>query len=213
MSSDNIGTVNGEPVDFLYEDGALKWTKVYETDKDTPKEGTISGDDVLIVTKSSDKCPTYTVHSIATLSSSSDAVPVPDVELKQQHIQSPPKAFLSKHLLRQLPPHLTLPPEDIHVIISSKSGTGKADAFFEETLKPVLTTLGLVSTHYQVLQTTSHDTINRFAKNVLMDRAIEGVKQTILLLSGDGGVVDILNGLGGGERMRYTPSFPITVAS
>jgi hypothetical protein len=103
--------------------------------------------------------------------------------------------FLEKYFLSHLPPHLRLPPEDIHIIISTKSGAEQAAAVFDNVLKPVLSIVGLDKTSYQVLKTESSDTVKEFAGGWLRERANQGVAQTVLLLSGDGGVVDIVNGL------------------
>lgn len=113
--------------------------------------------------------------------------------------------FLERHFLPQLPPHLRLPPEDVHIIISTKSGAEQATAVFDNVLKPVLSIVGLDKTSYQILRTESSDTVREFASGRLRERANEGVAQTVLLLSGDGGVVDIVNGLmkDGDSKSRY----------
>lgn len=202
MSSSTTTAINGDPVEFLYQNGALKWTKILEINNGIPEEGSISDNNVLMVIGSSSTSPVYTVYSIAPLSSSLDALPVPDVELRQTTLTSPPQDFLSKHLFRELSPHLSLPAENIHVIISSKSGTGRAPAFFAENLKPALRAIGLGEPDYQVMRTDSQESINQLASRTLRDRASKGVCQTVLLLSGDGGVVDLLNGLMGAEFLR-----------
>jgi hypothetical protein len=116
--------------------------------------------------------------------------------------------FLEKsYFLSRLPPHLCLPPEDIHIVVSTKSGAEQAVNVFDDVLKPVFNTIGLDGTSYQVLRTESGDTIRDFAGGRLRHRADEGVAQTVVLLSGDGAVVDIVNGL---MNVSYTRSRYVT---
>lgn len=123
--------------------------------------------------------------------------------------------FLERHFLSHLPPHLRLPPEDIYIIISTKSGAEQAAAVFDDVLKPVLSIVGLDKTSYQVLKTESSDTVKEFAGGQLRERANQGVAQTVLLLSGDGGMVDIVNGLmnDGDARSRYVFATYLAAAS
>src|SRR6202034_1014582 len=90
--------------------------------------------------------------------------------------------FLTPHFLPQPPPHLRLPPKNIHIIISTKSGAEQAVAVFDNVLKPVLDAVGLDETRYQVLKTESSDTVKEFAGGPLRDRAIQGLAQTVVLL-------------------------------
>jgi hypothetical protein len=55
------------------------------------------------------------------------------------------------------------------------------------------------------LETESSDTVKEFAGGRLREKAHQGVRQTVVLLSGDGGVVDIVNGLmnDGNPKSRY----------
>lgn len=131
----------------------------------------------------------------------------PDIPpgISKHAISQLPKFLEDKHFLEQLPPHLRLPLEDFHIIISTKSGAEQAAAVFDNILKPVLSTMGLDENSYQVLRTESGDTVKEFASGRLRERANQGVAQTVLLLSGDGGVVDIVNGLmkDGDTKSRY----------
>lgn len=84
------------------------------------------------------------------------------------------------------------------------SGTGLAQSFFDEILRPVLEAIGLSEPQFEVIQTKSVESIIGFAKSSLLRGANEGRSQTVVLLSGDGGVVDIINGLlEKGKRSRY----------
>ncbi|KFY16344.1 hypothetical protein V491_05356, partial [Pseudogymnoascus sp. VKM F-3775] len=201
--STSKATVNGEPVEFAYENSTLTWTTPQGTNEGVSSgsaedKRTILESDVFAIIPTSSTPPAYTVYTVPAISSPENAaLPVPDVELHKTKLSGAPEAFISKHLLSESSPHLTLPAEDIHVVISSKSGTGKAAGFFESVLQPALKVLGLGEEAYQVVRTTSHETITELSQGKLREKALKGVRQTVILLSGDGGVVELLNGLVG----------------
>ncbi|KAI3527191.1 diacylglycerol kinase catalytic domain-containing protein [Colletotrichum filicis] len=126
-------------------------------------------------------------------------------------------------LLPQLPDHLTPRPEshDVHFVVSTKSGLGHAPKFWDGVVRPLIllagqnTTSGdLASTFspeglsaahglpssFNVLITEDADSVRKFAKERWAARqatsssASSPRAETIVLLSGDGGVVDLLNG-------------------
>ncbi|KFY72547.1 hypothetical protein V499_07331 [Pseudogymnoascus sp. VKM F-103] len=198
--STSEAAVNGEPVGFSYENNALTWIKAPGTVSNGEDKGSILESDILAIIPTSTTPPAHTVYTIPTVSTPENtALPVPDVQLHQTTLLGAPEAFISKHLLSSSTPHLSLPAEDIHVVISSKSGTGKAAAFFESVLAPALKVLGLGEDGYQAVHTTSSETITELAGGTLREKAGRGVRQTVILLSGDGGVVELLNGLVGAE--------------
>ena len=83
-----------------------------------------------------------------------------------------------------------------HVIVSTLSGTGLAPLFFSSVLKPFLSILNLREhADYAVHQTTSATTVTELTENTFLPQANEGIAQRIILLSGDGGIVDVVNGL------------------
>lgn len=95
------------------------------------------------------------------------------------------------------PLHLFIPPyhdsPNLHIIISIGSGVGDARRFFDTILKAALQSLGLDGRAYQLHETESETHITDLSRTIFLPRANEGVAQTILLLSGDGGVSDIIN--------------------
>lgn len=95
------------------------------------------------------------------------------------------------------PLHLFIPlyhnSPSLHIIISTGSGIGYARSFFENTLKAALEFLGLDERSYQLHETESETHVTDLSRTVFLPRANEGFAQTILLLSGDGGIVDIIN--------------------
>ena len=80
----------------------------------------------------------------------------------------------------------------IHVVISVRSGLCLAEAFFDNAVQPLLIELGLRDA-YQVHKTASEKSITELAESVFLPKAESGAPQTIILLSGDGAVVDLVN--------------------
>ena len=88
----------------------------------------------------------------------------------------------------------------LYVVISIGSGVGEAQEFFDTVVKPAFTASGVQPFSYYVHTTDSTKSIERFISAVVLPRANEGVSQTVLLLSGDGGVVDTINVLLSSKR-------------
>ncbi|KIW66736.1 hypothetical protein PV04_06036 [Phialophora macrospora] len=88
-----------------------------------------------------------------------------------------------------LPGHL-LPDREIHVVVSILSGRHKAKEYYEEAIKPLLDQHEI---QYFTHETKSARTIIELTEKLFIPNARRGVKQTIILLSGDGGIVDIVN--------------------
>ncbi|KIW91542.1 uncharacterized protein Z519_07508 [Cladophialophora bantiana CBS 173.52] len=96
---------------------------------------------------------------------------------------------MSLSFQQSLPTHL-LPDREIHVVVSILSGRHKAKEYYEESIKPLLDRHGII---YSTHETKSTKTIIELTEKLFIVNARQGVKQTIILLSGDGGVVDIVN--------------------
>lgn len=110
-----------------------------------------------------------------------------------------PRLTQLARLKKESPAHL------LYVIISRGSGTGKAQQYFDNVVKPAFAASGIKEFTYYVHTTYSSTSISNFASAVLLPRANEGTPQTILLLSGDGGIVDIVNaGLSTPRTPQYT---------
>jgi len=80
--------------------------------------------------------------------------------------------------------------EPVQVVISTQSGTGTAKTVFLNTVQPFLTYLGI---SHQVHETQSAQTILELSRTRFLERACAGIPQTIILLSGDGGLIDIVD--------------------
>lgn len=81
---------------------------------------------------------------------------------------------------------------DLHVVLSTGSGTGLATSVWQSLVKPLLDQQKLACTLHE---TTSSDSIKELVESTILPKANKGIRQTVILLSGDGGVVDTINAL------------------
>lgn len=117
-----------------------------------------------------------------------------------------PEDILQRHLLREIPDHLNSGGgRDVTVVVSTHSGLCRAEEFFMGVVRPLLAAVGLTprlsgdeaKEHgYEVIVTQSDKTIKDLGKRLQQESAgcSTAVKRSILLLTGDGGIVDLLNG-------------------
>ncbi|TVY81933.1 Sphingosine kinase [Lachnellula suecica] len=190
-STTNYGPGGDESAAFAYRDGALSWGK-----------SALKDEDIITVTGAEGK---YTIYSLAPADLEAKGRPS-FFELRTTSAKLLPQPFLKRYLVRILPEHLR-PPNILRVLISTLSGTGLAPKFFDDVLHPLLQAVGLPDSSYVVLRTKTTESVKEFARSVLLAEANEGSKQTVLMLSGDGGMVDTINGLleDGSRSSKYTP--------
>ncbi|KAG9192738.1 hypothetical protein G6011_11472 [Alternaria panax] len=118
----------------------------------------------------------------------------------QEHKDPTKTPFLINVSKQPLVPQL---PEDspeqreTHVILSVGSGDRSAEAFFSNAVRPVLEVIyGSEAVQGMKVHTTESATsILELTDNVLFPTANGGKPIRVILLSGDGGVVDLVNGL------------------
>ena len=90
-----------------------------------------------------------------------------------------------------------------HIIVSTGSGTGLASAIWQALIKPACDFIGLRQEEdYAVHVTTSENSVTEFTSSILLPRANLGETQRVMILSGDGGVVDTINSLLTGDRLK-----------
>ncbi|SPN99586.1 uncharacterized protein DNG_02438 [Cephalotrichum gorgonifer] len=119
--------------------------------------------------------------------------------LSLHEIASVPPA-LEGLVVKECPAHLH-PSRPVHAVISVKSGAGLAEAAWASVVRPLLELLqGLGDVQgreapegYRMLVTESEDSIKEFARTHL-GAASSDAQPTVILLSGDGGISDLLNG-------------------
>lgn len=175
--------------------------------------GTLTGgvfdvvdNDVIVVTKDLGRSNPFTLYAIEPLDDSEGKLNQPPFTLHTISATKLPKAFLDRHLFQALPTHLS-PQKELHVLISRLSGTGLAPNFFETILQPVLTGAGLSTASYNVVRTENAQSVKQYTQSVLLSTANKGQEQTVIMLTGDGGIVDIINGLlESSTRTRYVSS-------
>jgi diacylglycerol kinase family enzyme len=99
----------------------------------------------------------------------------------------------------------------VDVIVSLKSGVGLASKFWEDVLCPLwksFTDDGSGESLYRLIQTESPESIQDYAQH-LWTSDERAKARTIVLLSGDGGVVDLLNGSDGNELSEIPPTIAL----
>ncbi|KAH7328277.1 ATP-NAD kinase-like domain-containing protein [Stachybotrys elegans] len=110
--------------------------------------------------------------------------------------------FLHPHLLSAIPSYLRHSDNRVHAVVSTNSGLRQALPFWESVLQPLWS---LVSGEpapdapsYHLLVTESAQDVPRLAQQLWVDETGAATKttpsRTVVLLTGDGGVVDLLNG-------------------
>jgi hypothetical protein len=178
--SDSGDTAEGHAA--TYQDAQLTWNG-----------GKLQDEDIITATTSDGREDGHMVWSLAPTDAVSN--PKQPFELQSMFAEKAPPAILDKYLFRSLPDSLDPETRDVYVFISTRSGTGLALDFFDLVLRPLLTAVGLPESKYTVVKSESEESVKKFARSTLLQSATKGRKQTVVLLSGDGGIVDTINGL------------------
>lgn len=118
------------------------------------------------------------------------------VEHDPQDDTALPKAIITKGTAQPTIPLQDTSDEETHIIISTASGTTKAQLFHDQVLTPILESL-FPKGHPNFLThvTDSPSSIKNLTSDIFLPTAQAGIPLRILLLSGDGGIVDLINGL------------------
>ncbi|KEY71427.1 hypothetical protein S7711_05688 [Stachybotrys chartarum IBT 7711] len=176
-------------------DGALTWKDATGT---AGTAGPLKLDEVILVLKSEEG------HTICGLKEQTDS--------KESHYQL--VLLSTNHLpdslqsfeLPELPSYLRHDESnEVDVIVSTNSGLKMSLPFWQTVLQPLWATVTTAVSQaepkssasgvpYNVLVTESAHDVPRFAKSLWNDKGKAVKSRTIVLLSGDGGVVDLLNG-------------------
>ncbi|KAI9651872.1 MAG: hypothetical protein M1831_007537 [Alyxoria varia] len=80
----------------------------------------------------------------------------------------------------------------LHIIVSAGSGRGHAEACYHNLVEPFFHAMFC---RFSIHWTTSPESIITWAKKIFLPAAEAGIEKLIVLISGDGGVVDLINGL------------------
>ena len=193
------GTAGGENSRAIYDvkqDNSNLILRAGESEKRIREENVIAVVDKRRSEDSTEVAERYFVLLIATKTEDQARK---EFRFESFQLKNVPGLMLDKYCISSLPPHLIIPrgPGDdtpnIHVIISIRSGTGEAQDFFDNVIRHTFETVGLEESAYRVHVTESERSVTQLARTVFLPRANDGIAQTILLLSGDGGIVDIVN--------------------
>ncbi|CAK7267973.1 hypothetical protein SEPCBS119000_002821 [Sporothrix epigloea] len=147
--------------------------------------------------------------------------------LDESAVKNLPDEVLERHLLSENGPvhqndrHASRSSPALHVIVSTGSGLGQSQVFYDSVLQPLLSVLGFSAitepgdkipegrTPYRLLVTKNARSINEFAQSLGKPSTTSAdAPATIVLLSGDGGVVDLLNGMAEQGQETDTDKLP-----
>lgn len=185
-----------------YDDGLITWPS--EAQSDIKGASTVKIEEIVFIAEVSGGG-----HLILVLSQGGEGAADP-FQLSSFTTRNLRQDLLDRFLLKSIPEYLSAGESSLDVIISSKSGTGQSQKFYDAVLQPLLGALGLRSDGlsagvdsptggrvYQVTVTKDADSVKEFSRK-RWGRDEHSVKQaarseTVILLSGDGGVVDLLN--------------------
>ncbi|KAK7956050.1 cortical actin cytoskeleton protein vip1 [Apiospora aurea] len=141
----------------------------------------------------------YDVLSLQEETSNDNAV---SFHLSHESVTDVPESLLEKFLVKEAPEHLRAADNrKVHLVVSIRSGTGLALDFYKSVLQPLLADFGLKpapvpgeeddaeSLHLNLVVTRDAQSIREFTASLPL-----GVEHTVVLMSGDGGIVESLNG-------------------
>ncbi|KAL7628111.1 hypothetical protein AAE478_002308 [Parahypoxylon ruwenzoriense] len=139
----------------------------------------------------------------------------PTFKLSQAQVADVPRSLLDEFLIEELPEYLQSgPSRRVHVVVSTRSGTGLALDFYNSILQPILESWGISALDsatdlaersralaepnvYNLVITRDVNSVHNLARDLghaTQDSSGAVVQHTVVLLSGDGGVIEILNG-------------------
>jgi diacylglycerol kinase family enzyme len=117
---------------------------------------------------------------------------VAEFQENQEDAVHPPKLIkLTKTALESSKPASSA--RHTHIILSIGSGHRKAEIFFKDVVSPILDLAGIKDTTSHT--TRSETSILELTRDIVLPAANDGKPVRIILASGDGGTVDLVNGL------------------
>lgn len=164
-------------------DSTLTWTNA-----DNTKEDATTHEILFAIGSSSDHTPSFTIYCLKE-DAENQSHPFQLLLLQTDKIPQD----LKKLVITGLPPHLQPTPNNtVDIVVSTKSGTGLAQIFWQDVLQPLLQSASSKATTeaYDVIVTKDAQSVRQYATTLNQSSN----PRTIILLSGDGGIVDLLNG-------------------
>lgn len=214
-SSSSMGSVDSVKAVLRYERNPTKF--VYTLDGDE-KSNVIEGDRIIAILPTNPQLPDdYALLYVEVNLSSEDDNAENHTYFKKLMLIKPPEGLLSDFIpngascwqlkTKGITAISAAPGEPhFHVILSTLSGGNHAEAVFENLFKPFTVFAGCRD-QYAVHRTTSANSIKELTKNVFLPKALVGKTSFIIIFSGDGGIVDIINGLLESEEALNEKSF------
>ena len=193
-----VGTVRGKEAQLTYDpedDGGSLKIQVSGLEDEIISNRSIIAVIPDLKTGEEQNEPIQKVLVLSSVRSSVPDSPLKDYKLEELQTTSLPQEFIAANLVSPRITSLSNRSDAVllYVIVSIASGVGQAQQYFENVVKPAFTASGINESGYYVHTTYSSTSISEFTKSLILPRANEGRHQTILLLSGDGGVADTLN--------------------
>lgn len=177
------------------------------TDTGQPEVGNILGstkaEEIIFISRQSEASNLYDIFSLKEEPGDQE----PTFRLFQSWNAGIPQPLLDEFLIEGLPDYLkSSPSRRIHAVVSTGSGTGLALKFYNEVVGRLLSgrevypsdpTINSVEISkpnpHNLVVTQSADSVREFAREISREDE-DGVQHTVVLLSGDGGVIEMLNG-------------------
>lgn len=167
-------------------DTQLTWTNT----RDNAKDHAATHEILFTIDVSSADSPNYIIFCLR-----EDTENQSPFELVLLTTNKIPEQLRKEHFIRGLLPHLqSTPSQKVDVIVSTKSGIGRAQLFWQDVLQPLLEAAAPSEPNttkpYNLVVTQDAQSVRRYASTLKEP----STSRTIILISGDGGVVDLLNG-------------------
>ncbi|KAM0720935.1 hypothetical protein Q7P37_003220 [Cladosporium fusiforme] len=206
-SMDNQAELDGRPVTFHYkqaehgENGQISWHPGRVSSPDSQWNNIKSEHIIAVFPSRSQRQNEYQILYVDEIETESNSKASP-VLFRTLTVLNPPQQLAHDFqpageacLYTRMTSSNAVP--NFHVIVSTGSGTGRAPDVWEKVLRPMLEFVyeHTAKERYQLHFTTSETTVSDLTRSVFLPRANEGIAQSIVLLSGDGGLVDIVNSL------------------
>lgn len=184
------------------------------------QDGPFQAQEIICINKSVESAGAY---DVLTLKEEDTDGQNKSFSLASHRARDLPETLLNDLLIDDVPDYLRdTASRKVHVVVSTGSGTGIALAFYQSVLGPLLEQLGLSSSKgegastrgsYALTITQDAHSIRRFARDLSISaQGPDGsdVQHTVILLSGDGGTIELLNGKAPGDNVSFaSASLPL----
>ncbi|PTB45511.1 uncharacterized protein TrAFT101_000954 [Trichoderma asperellum] len=185
----SAGLTNVTDVSVL--DGVISWKD--SSSKNNNTNQVKSQNVIFVLDRSQASSGDKAGYIISALVEDSEKSPEERFQLLLLATDSVPDELLQKFRIGGLPVYLK-PVEgkqDVDVIVSTKSGVGLSQQFWQTVLQPLWSSVDELSSEVNVLITQDEHSVRNFAQSL---GSSTSKSRTVVLLSGDGGVVDLING-------------------